>query len=100
MLAFRDFAPRSLSPPSWSNGAGEWEVLTDALEAANEWVRSQKIDVINVETVVMPCHVDTPAFAETTAPASWINGGHWHVHRQFIRVWHRVTQTGAPSSVD
>lgn len=90
MLAFRDFAPKNVSSPTWGNGAGLWEPLGNALTAANEWVRTECIDVVNVETVVIPCQADSPAFAQTTAPATFINGQHWHIHRQFIRIWHRT----------
>jgi hypothetical protein len=100
MLAFRDFAPRNLSPPSWGRGKGEWERLEDALADANEWVRSERVDVINVETVVIPCHVDTREFAKTDAPASFINGSHWYVHRQFIRVWYRAAGSTEPSEAE
>jgi hypothetical protein len=93
MLAFRDFAPSNLSKPSWSKGLGEWEPFSVALAAANEWVRQERIEVVNIETVVPPCHVDTPAFAQTDAPASFINGQHWHIQRQFIRVWYRLGET-------
>lgn len=100
MLAFRDFAPCNLSPPSWGSGAGEWEALEDALTSANEWIRSEWVDVINVETVVIPCHVDTPAFAQTGVPASFINGQHWYVHRQFIRVWYRAAKPAQHSAAE
>ena len=90
MFAIRDFAPRSLSPPSWQSGAGEWESLAEAVAAANEWVRAEGVDVVNIETVVLPCHVDTPAFTQTDAPAAFVNGQHWHVCRQFIRVWYQA----------
>lgn len=89
MFAFRDFAPRSLSQPSWSKGLGEWEPLSVALATANDWIRAERIDVVHFETVVIPCHVDTPAFTQGDASASFINGQHWHLQRQIIRVWYR-----------
>ena len=92
MFAYRDFAPRGVEAPAWQRGAGTWDSLGDALAAANEWVRAGRVDVVNIETVVLPCHVDTPAFTQTDAPASFINGQHWHVHRQFIRVWYRTPE--------
>jgi hypothetical protein len=100
MLAFRDFAPRSVSPPSWGSVAGVWETLGEALAVANEWIQSERVDVVNVETIVFPCHVDTPTFAQTDAPASRINGQHWHIHKQFIRVWYRTREPPQQSSAD
>lgn len=41
MLAFRDFAPRCITPPSWRNAAGEWGTLAEALASANEWIESR-----------------------------------------------------------
>ena len=92
MIAFQDFAPRILSPPTWGQGQGEWEAIEDVIANANEWIQKEKIDIINIETVVMPCHVGTPAYDQTASSASWINPGHWHVNRQFIRVWYRLHQ--------
>jgi hypothetical protein len=90
MLAFRDFAPRNQAPPSWRQGAGAWESLEAALAAANTWIESEHVEVVNVETVVLPCHVDTPAFQGTTEPAAVVNGQHWWICKQFVRVWYRV----------
>jgi hypothetical protein len=90
MFAFRDFSPANLSKPSWSKGMGQWESLAAALAAANEWVKAERIEVFQFETVVLTCHVDTPEFAQSETSASFINGGHWYVCRQFFRVWYRV----------
>jgi hypothetical protein len=95
MLAFRDFSPRNLKPPTWSRGLGEWESLPEAIAAANEWLRTEDIDLINIETVVMPFHGGITELDLTKSPASFINGQHWYVFRQFIRVWYRARE-GAP----
>jgi len=91
MIAFRDFSPRNLDKPGFSKGVGEWEPLSAALAAANEWIASEGIEVLNVETVVLPCHPSERAFSDSSAPAAHVNGGNWHVARQVVRVWHRAS---------
>lgn len=84
MLAFRDFAPRKETPAGWFT-VGTWEPFEAALAEANDWIAREGIDIINVETLLVP-HQQ----ASSEDPA-------WHflahrgvpVFRQVIRVWYR-----------
>lgn len=87
MLKYRDFAPRVLSEPGLFH-AGEFESFDHAVEAANEWIRSNNVEVINVETVVLPNIWSR--WEEGTADGSLGTSGdspsRWH---QVVRCWYR-----------
>ena len=76
----RDFIPKTLST-HWLKGI-QTESFDAAIAAANEWIAQDNIDVINIETIVLPIAEDdateTPSI--TLVPISL---------RQFIRVWYR-----------
>ena len=80
MIDQRDFIPKTLST-HWLKGI-QTESFDAAIAAANEWISADNVDVINVETIVLPISDDdateTPSI--TGVPISL---------RQFIRVWYR-----------
>jgi hypothetical protein len=90
-LAFRDFIPRQLSGVGVFKVA-EYESFDAAVVAANHWIVEHAIEVIQLETVVLPNIWSK--YEEGTLDASiGTSGGmtaHWH---QFLRVWHRVGVT-------
>ncbi|MCU0875827.1 MAG: hypothetical protein MUE50_26130, partial [Pirellulaceae bacterium] len=53
MIQFRDFVPRMLSAPAFFK-VGQYETFAEAVAAANQWIEQQRVEVINVETVVLP----------------------------------------------
>jgi len=53
MIQFRDFVPKMLSAPAFFK-VGEYETFGEAVAAANRWIDEQRIDVMHVETVVLP----------------------------------------------
>lgn len=88
MLAYRDFAPRSLSPSKWNQimGTERYETFDAAVAAANAWIAAERVKVVHVETVVFP-NVDEKgeegtADGRVTTMSGWAN---WH---QFVRVWY------------
>jgi hypothetical protein len=80
MIDQKDFIPKTLST-HWLKGI-QTESFDAAIAAANEWISGENIEVINVETIVLPIGEDdateTPSI--TGVPVSL---------RQFIRVWYR-----------
>ncbi len=80
MIDQRDFIPKTLSK-HWLKGI-QTESFDAAIAAANDWIAAENIDVINVETIVLPIADDdaTETASITGAPISL---------RQFIRVWYR-----------
>jgi hypothetical protein len=87
MLAFRDFAPKVLEDGGWLSGPA-YEDFDAALEAANAWIAADSIDVVNVETVVLP-NIYSPGEQGTVDPELGMHAGRgtWH---QFLRVWFRA----------
>jgi hypothetical protein len=89
-IQFRDFFPESL--PSRKKVLGlipvpEHEPLDVVLERVNEWVAAERVDVVNVETVLLP---QVEGAAETAR--GWLVAQHdfntnWY---QIIRVWFRA----------
>ena len=80
MIDQKDFIPKTLSV-HWLKGL-QTESFDAAIAAANEWISAENIDVINIETIVLPISEDdaTETTAITGVPISL---------RQFIRVWYR-----------
>jgi hypothetical protein len=87
MILFRDFVPEQTS----SGGLfqiPQYAPLSDCLKEANAWVDEYQVDVINVETVVLPNMHDAheEGSRDPSLRASGEVGTMWH---QFIRVWFR-----------
>jgi hypothetical protein len=80
MFDQKDFVPKTLSV-HWLKGI-QADTFDSAIAAANEWIEAESIDVLNIETIVLPVgsndETETPNI--TGAPLSI---------RQFIRVWYR-----------
>ena len=87
MIEFKDFVPRMLGPAGFL-GEPEFESLEDALVAANEWVESEDIEVISIETVVLP-NLHNP-FEEGSGDVN-IRQDEEHVTawNQYVRIWVR-----------
>ena len=85
-LQYRDFVPQELQSPGLFK-AGEHETFDDAVEAANTWITDSKIQLISVETVVLPNiwsrweHGSNDASLGTSGESP----SRWH---QFLRVWY------------
>ena len=86
MIAYQDFVPRLLEPAGFLTPA-EHDSFDSALDAANEWISTHSIRVINIETVVLPNiwsrheegSTDTSLGTSGESPSQWY---------QFIRVWY------------
>lgn len=64
--------------------ARKYESLNQILNNANQWIERNEIDVLNVETVLLP----------NSEPKKKDNATHWaHANwgwSQIVRVWYRV----------
>ena len=88
MIAYQDFAPQILQTSGIFKNA-IYETFDDAVAAANAWIESQSVRVVNVETVVLPnmwleegtTDVELKAYGGSMS-------SHWH---QFIRVWYEAS---------
>jgi hypothetical protein len=87
MIACKDFVPKMLSAGGIFSSS-EFEDFAAALKAANQWITDKQIDVVNIETVVLPnvwsAREKGPRDPELRIPPN--TTADWN---QFIRVWYR-----------
>lgn len=86
MLKYKDFVPRQLKAPGVFD-LGEHESFDHAVEAANQWLMTNSIQLISLETVVLPNIWSR--WEEGSSDASLGTGeapSRWH---QFLRCWYR-----------
>ncbi|NRA37205.1 MAG: hypothetical protein HRU15_03635 [Planctomycetes bacterium] len=86
MITCRDFVPLELKPGRFFTPA-EMEDFSECMQRVNEWVSANAVDVINIETVVLPnIHA---AHEEGSTDVDLRTSGDfqtmWH---QFIRIWY------------
>jgi len=87
-LEFKDFVPKMITAPALFR-VGEYESLDEALAGANRWISEHGIQVLHVETVVLPniwSHYEEGP-TDVALGTSGEMPSHWH---QFIRVWYRT----------
>ena len=84
MIDFRDFAQELIEPAHFLRPAVYGD-FGEVLRLANEWIASEKIQVLNIETVVLP-NLDNPREDGTEDPeiTTFSSNNSWN---QFIRVW-------------
>ena len=86
MLQYKDFVPRQLKAPGVFD-QGEHETFDDAVLAANDWLVTNSIKVISLETVVLPNIWSR--WEDGSSDASIGTGdapSRWH---QFLRCWYQ-----------
>lgn len=88
MLAYKDCAPKQISPVGLLKAA-EYESFNEAVAAANAWIERKGVDVINVETVVLPS-LSGPHSEGSTDPNVVLQPSFAATWNQFIRVWYRI----------
>jgi hypothetical protein len=92
-IAFRDFSPHLLSAPR-RGVAAQWEPLVGVASRANQWLDSNGLRAVSVETLLLPVGKNA-----TPNPASGANVERWdedHQWLQVVRVWHEVPPTSLP----
>lgn len=83
MIEFKEFVPEVVERGFLTSRVEE---VRQCLQRANEWIASEDIEVINLETIVLPnLHTedgpeDTQIHVNTDFAVTW---------NQFIRVWYR-----------
>lgn len=88
MLHHRDFVPQVRDPGGFFKQA-EYDSFDAAVSAAGQWIDTTGVDVVTLETVVLPNIHHT--WEEGTGDPSLRSSGEmsttWH---QFVRVWYRT----------
>jgi hypothetical protein len=93
MIACRDFAPQQVEAPNqWMEQItlaeqGKHESLQAAIAAANEWISKENLEVVSVETVVLPNIWERDEQGTQDVSLRLGNWPRWH---QFVRVWYRT----------
>jgi hypothetical protein len=87
MIRFKDFVPNMVSPPGFLTEA-QYESFDDALVAANAWINENNIQLIHIETVVLP-NLWSDHETGTTDVSLETSGQHSSAWHQFIRCWYR-----------
>lgn len=88
MIRYRDFAPHVIKRGLLHSD--DYETFDAAVAAANAWMSGTSIDLVNIETVVLPnispdkSEGTTDGRVETEEAMTSIN--EWY---QFVRVWYR-----------
>ncbi|AFY66348.1 hypothetical protein [Geitlerinema sp. PCC 7407] len=94
MIQYKDFAPR-ITERGPFGGASDYESFSDVVSAVNQWIGSAAIQVINVETVVLPDRIEGTSdgvYGLTTSNAFYpvmISQGLAINYFQCVRVWYR-----------
>jgi len=88
MLEFKDFVPELLETGKFFSHA-EYETFGSAVRRAGDWMSQPMINVVNVETVVLPNIHDR--YENGSADISLRTKGDasstWH---QIVRVWYQT----------
>ncbi|MEM7657120.1 MAG: hypothetical protein AAF399_13380 [Bacteroidota bacterium] len=92
LLKFKDFVPeiKTKARHTWKGTKKtEYSSLMDVLREANTWLVNQpEVDLVNVETVVLPSiHADKEEGSEDPELIAY-TGGYPQAWHQFIRVWY------------
>ncbi len=85
-ISFKDFAPQITKKGFFTT---EMESFQQALDAANAWIGEHSVEVINIETVVLPEIWREDGTTDTSLTTSGEMMSSWH---QFIRVWYRLAR--------
>lgn len=88
MIGFKDFVPRMLAEPGLFK-AGEYESFDEAVAAANRWIKEYDINVVNMETVVLPNIWSRweEGSKDVSLGTSGDSPSRWH---QFVRCWYKT----------
>jgi hypothetical protein len=82
-LAYVDFVPRVVAKRLLLQDV--YESYIEAAAGASEWVRTHNVDVVNVETVVLPNMHSEDGSADAALTTYDERNSQWH---QFVRVWY------------
>ena len=82
MYHFKDFAPQPIKRSFFKT---DYESFEEVLVTANAWIRDHKIEVLNIETVVLPNMGSGGGTTDMTHTSSE-SGSYW---LQFLRVWYK-----------
>lgn len=83
-IAFKDFFPTVLKRGFISS---EFEPFGEVVQRANEWIASAGVQVLNVETLILPNVGNEAGAQQTNIRTSGEVSSYW---RQMLRVWYEA----------
>jgi hypothetical protein len=89
---YKDFVPPQTAPGTMFV-LGRYASLDAAVAAANEWVTQQQVEVIHIETVLLP-NPFAPSEEGTADSHLHTAGEGFSYWTQFVRVWYRYADNG------
>ena len=86
MLKYRDFVPQEIVPPGLIS-QGQHESFDHALESLNQWLSQTNVNVVSIETVVLPNIWSRweQGSSDASLGTSGESVSRWH---QFVRCWY------------
>lgn len=88
MIGFYDFVPQ-LKERGGFFKLPVAEQLAEPLKRANEWIEAKSVNVVNIETVVLP-NIYNPGEEGSGDTALMTSGDFATCWYQFVRVWYRA----------
>ena len=86
-IAFKDFFPQVIRSRFLSS---DYEAFPAVVNRANEWIASSGVQVLNVETLVLPNVSNETEAQQTNIRTSGEMSSYW---RQILRVWYEAPPT-------
>lgn len=84
-IKFKDFAPKVIKETKFIFTSATVGTFQSALDEANLWISKNSIDVINIETVLLPEMHNEDRTTDTDLTTSGEMRSSWY---QFIRIWY------------
>ena len=88
MIKFKDFFPTAESYHSF-RGPKKPESLHDTMKLANNWINSNSIEFINIETIILPHDSGRLLHEGASSHKGYYFLGQGGYFRQGVRVWYR-----------
>jgi hypothetical protein len=85
MAVFKDFVPQMVAEAHGWFGTAEYEHFDAAAEAAVAWIVSNEIQLLSIETVILPGTPEVNKDNEGYIPSMITYAACY----QFVRVWYR-----------
>ncbi|MDJ0678593.1 MAG: hypothetical protein QNJ18_01860 [Xenococcaceae cyanobacterium MO_167.B52] len=89
MICFKDFFPQAIEQRGFFS-EDKYENFSSLLDQLNQWLAQNKVEIINIETVVLRDIDDEKTRFLAEEPFFY----------QFIRVWYQVPDEDSPKTED
>ncbi|MEM8962485.1 MAG: hypothetical protein AAGD38_13460 [Acidobacteriota bacterium] len=88
-IQFVDFKAREHPRSSTSMSRSTHESVAQVVDRLNQWIRENRVEVINIETIILPNIHNTGVNSEASRIRNYANYA-WSSLHQVLRVWFRM----------